>query len=212
MLRSLPASIRPPAPPPEGRRDEFAELVQAVQRGDRAATRTFLLALVPPLLRVVRRVLGPGHQDVEDVAYEAAYAVVEKLPQFRGEGTVLHFACRIAVLTAMNVRRREATQKRARRRDAGDVDALEDDGPDPEQSALASSLAPAVRGLLDTLPEELAEAFALQVILGYTVAEIADSSGVPLETVRSRLRLAKQALRRRVLRHPRLREVAREGT
>src|SRR5262245_62012642 len=122
MLRSIPGPERSePTPAPEGRRDEFAELLVAVRSGDQAALRTFLVALVPPLLRVVRRVLGPGHPDVEDVAYEAAYAVVEKLPQFRGEGTLLHFACRVAVLAAMNVRRREATQKRARRREAWDV-------------------------------------------------------------------------------------------
>jgi RNA polymerase sigma-70 factor (ECF subfamily) len=48
-------------------------------------------------------------------------------------------------------------------------------------------------------------------MLGYTVQEVADLSGAPLETVRSRLRLAKQALRRRVLGHPLLREVAEDA-
>jgi RNA polymerase sigma-70 factor (ECF subfamily) len=59
---------------------------------------------------------------------------------------------------------------------------------------------------LDELPEPQAEAFALNVILGYTIAEIAELSSAPVETVRSRLRLAKQALRARALAHPRLRD------
>jgi RNA polymerase sigma-70 factor (ECF subfamily) len=157
-------------------------------------------------LRVARRVLGPGHPDIEDVAYEAAYAVVDGLPRFRGEGTVLHFACRVAVLSSMNVRRRDAAQKRARVRQACDPDSVEASERDPEQLAVSSALVPIVRELLDTLPPPLAEALALHNMLGYTVAEVAALSGAPVETVRSRLRLAKQALRRRVLGHPQLRE------
>lgn len=178
----------------------------AIGRGDADALRTFLSAIVPQLLRVVRSVLGPEHPDLEDVAYEAAYAVVDGLPTFRGEGTVLHFACRVTVLSAMNVRRRDAAQKRALVRVPTELDDVALDAPNPEERAQASSLAPIVRELLATLPGTLAEALALHVVLGYTVAEIAQASRLPLETVRSRLRLAKQALRKRVLNNPKLRE------
>jgi RNA polymerase sigma factor (sigma-70 family) len=195
-----------PVAPGAGRRDELAGLVGAIARGDADALRTFLSAIVPPLLRVVRSVLGPQHPDLEDIAYEAAYAVVDGLPTFRGEGTVLHYACRVTVLSAMNVRRRDAAQKRALVRTAIDLDDVELDAPNPEQSAQAASLAPVVRELLATLPDTLAEALALHVVLGYTVAEIAQGASLPVETVRSRLRLAKQALRKRVLNSPRLRE------
>jgi RNA polymerase sigma factor (sigma-70 family) len=207
MLRLIRGHKRSDPPPAEGRRDELWELSQAVCRGDRAALRTFLSTIVPPLLRVSRRVLGPQHADTEDVAYEAAYAVVEGLPRFRGEGTVLHFACRVAVLTAMNVRRRDAAQKRAHLQQRRDPDSIEVDERDPEQLVASGALVPIVRELLDTLPPALAEALALHNMLGYTVAEVAELSGAPLETVRSRLRLAKLALRRRVLGHPQLREV-----
>jgi RNA polymerase sigma-70 factor (ECF subfamily) len=188
--------------------DELAALARAVQGGDPAALRTFLSAIVPQLIRVVRRVLGPGHLDVEDVAQEAAYAVVDALPRFRGEGTVLHFACRTAVLTAMNVRRRERAQKRDAVRDPLDLDDLAADEPSPEMLAVRGSLAPVVRELLDTLPEASAETLALHIVLGYTVVEVAEVTRVPAETVRSRLRLAKQALRKRILAHADLREAA----
>jgi RNA polymerase sigma factor (sigma-70 family) len=207
QYRVIPGSRAPePTPPGGGRRDELAGLVGSIARGDADALRTFLSAIVPQLLRVVRSVLGPEHPDLEDVAYEAAYAVVDSLPTFRGEGTVLHFACRVTVLTAMNVRRRDAAQKRALVRTVTELDKLELDAPNPEESAQTSSLAPIVRELLATLPDTLAEALALHVVLGYTVAEIAQAASLPLETVRSRLRLAKQALRKRVLNNPKLRE------
>lgn len=207
--RVIPGSrVSEPAPPGAGRRDELAVLAAAVQRGDAAALGTFLSAILPQLLRVVRSVLGPQHPDLEDVAYEAAYAVVEGLPRFRGEGTVLHFACRVTVLSAMNVRRRDAAQKRALQRVPAELDEVELEEPNPEENAQAASLVPIVRELLATLPDALAEALALHVVLGYTVVEIAESASLPIETVRSRLRLAKQALRKRVLNNPKLREAA----
>jgi RNA polymerase sigma-70 factor (ECF subfamily) len=71
-----------------------------------------------------------------------------------------------------------------------------------------TALTPVVRELLDTLSDPLAEALALHCILGYTVQEVAATCAVPQETVRSRLRLAKQALRKRILGDPLLRQVA----
>jgi RNA polymerase sigma-70 factor (ECF subfamily) len=208
MLRLIPGYRRSEPPAAEPQLDDLAELARAVVAGDAAALRTFLAAIVPHLLRVARRVLGAEHPEIEDVAYEAAFGVLQALPGFRGEGTLLHFACRVGVLTAMNVRRRDAAQKRARTQQACDPDSLVAEELDPEELASASALAPLVRELLDTLPEPLAEALALHLMLGYTVQEVADLSGAPLETVRSRLRLAKQALRRRALSHPSLQEVA----
>ena len=200
--------VSEPAPPGAGRRDELLGLAAAVQQGDAQALSTFLSAIVPQLLRVVRSVLGPQHPDLEDVAYESAYAVVKGLSSFRGEGTVLHFACRVTVLSAMNVRRRDAAQKRALLRVPAELDEVELEEPSPEENAQTASLVPIVRELMATLPDALAEALALHVVLGYTVVEIAEAASLPVETVRSRLRLAKQALRKRVLNNPKLREAA----
>ena len=55
-----------------------------------------------------------------------------------------------------------------------------------------------VRRLLDELPDVIAEALALHFILGYTVEEIAAAASVPVNTVWSRLRLGKRALRRKL--------------
>ena len=209
LLRLIPREHRrskQPAPPGEGPRDELAELAKTVERGDAVALRTFLATIIPHLLRVARRVLGPSHPFVEDVAHDAAYAVVQQLSEFRGESSVLNFARRVAVLTAMNTRRRDAAQKRARLRDSADPDTFQAEMANPEQRVASEALLPVMRELLDELPEAQGEAFALHVILGYTVAEIAELSHAPVETVRSRLRLAKQALKIRALAHPLLRD------
>jgi RNA polymerase sigma-70 factor (ECF subfamily) len=55
-----------------------------------------------------------------------------------------------------------------------------------------------LRRLLDDLADEQAEALALRVVLGWSLDEISAATGAPVNTVRSRLRLAKEALRRRI--------------
>ena len=53
----------------------------------------------------------------------------------------------------------------------------------------------ALRAAFGRLPADQRAAIALHLHLGYTVAETADLVGAPEETVRSRLRLAKERLR-----------------
>jgi RNA polymerase sigma-70 factor (ECF subfamily) len=186
-----------------GQTDPLADVASAAASGDRGSVRALLLAVTPHLLRVVRKVLGAHHTEVDDVTQESA-----ALPSHRGECSVLHFACRVAVLTAMNIRRRDATQKRLRTRDdAVPVEGYASDSPAPDAEVIAQARAKAVRDLLDTLPVAQAEVLAMHCVLGYTVREIADVSGTPVETVRSRLRLAKQALRTRVADDPELRKI-----
>jgi RNA polymerase sigma-70 factor (ECF subfamily) len=55
-----------------------------------------------------------------------------------------------------------------------------------------------VLALLDELSPQVAEALALHFMLGHSVEDIARSSGLSQHTVWSRLRLGKQALRRRL--------------
>jgi RNA polymerase sigma factor (sigma-70 family) len=190
------------------RHDDLAELAEAARGGQPRAVRTFVVAIGPALLWVARRMLGRDHPEVEDLAQEAALNVLEALPRYRGECSVLHFARRVAVLTAMNARRRhEATKRTLLRLSTADVESLPALQPGPDAAAARRTAAMAVRSLLTTLPEPQAEALALHCVLGFTTTEIAASAGVPLETVRSRLRLAKQALRRRMLGDPALKEV-----
>lgn len=193
-----------------GPSDPLAELGAQARAGDAAATRALLLALMPALLRVARQVLGRQHPEVNDVAQEAAFGVLVGLPRFRGESTLLHFACRAGVLAAMNVRRRELSQARKTksfsemetvRRAAGGVHG-------PEEALIEQRAVGAVRELLGRLPEPQAEVLGLHYVVGLTAPEIASVTGAPLETVRSRLRLGRQALRQCIASDERVSELA----
>ena len=52
---------------------------------------------------LVGAILGPDGTDTEDVVQESLLAFVGALPAFRGECTVLHHACRIAVRNAGSI-------------------------------------------------------------------------------------------------------------
>lgn len=176
--------------------DDLAPLVGRLRadRRDVVAERALLGAVAPRMLRTIRRVLGPAHPEREDVLQEALLGFVRALGSFRGECTVVHFSCRVAVLTAMNHRRRAQLYAS----DAAALETVPAAQLDPAERAEASARAAALGRVLDALPGAQAEALALHCVEGFTVEEIARACGAPVETVRSRLRLAKAALRARL--------------
>lgn len=183
--------------------DELAPLVRAVCEGDVTATHTLATVLGPALLKVVRGVLGAQHPDVEDVTQEAAMAAIEALPRFAGRSSVLHFCCRIATFTALSACRRAAARAAGR---TISIDELSDDegpaatdSPDADAALIATRRRRTLRRVLGLLPASQSEALVQYVILGWSVDEIARAANVPPNTARSRLRLAKEALRRHLV-------------
>lgn len=188
--------------------DELTNLASGARLGDRRAVRTLLVAVGPAMLRAIRQVMGPQYPDVEDHLQEASINFVDALPRFAGGCTILHFACRVAVLTAMNARRREATAKRGwRRLPQVELHTLPAPEARPESCLDERYAMVAVRQLMTSLPQAQAEALTLHCVLGCTIDEIASALAVPAETIRSRLRLSKQALRKYVTEDTKLAEI-----
>jgi RNA polymerase sigma-70 factor (ECF subfamily) len=185
--------------------DSLRELAQDAQAGDREATRRLLAAVAPAVHRVAVVVLGPARADAEDVAQEALLGFIRALGGFRGDCTVLHFARRIAARWAVAARRRrrERDAQAAEYWQASQVvtDRL------PGEPLVAARRRELVRRLLDELPEAQAETVALRFILDCSLQETAEATGVPVNTVRSRIRVAKESLRRRLEEDPELREM-----
>jgi RNA polymerase sigma-70 factor (ECF subfamily) len=172
-------------------------LARAAAAGDGAATGQLLRAVAPRLGRVVRAVLGGGHPDLDDAVQQSLIGLVQALPAFRGDCEPIGYATIIAVRTAVATRKRSRTDQ-SRREDGVEADLMA--GPDPSagDELSANRRKELLRDLLDDLPVEQAEALAMRVCLGWSIKEIATHSGAPLNTVRSRLRLAKEALKSRI--------------
>jgi RNA polymerase sigma-70 factor (ECF subfamily) len=144
-------------------------------------------------------VLGAQHPDVEDVTQEALVGVLEALARFRGESSVTHFIRRVALLTALNARRRHQLREHLAPRAAWeDASAAVASRSSPAEEVETQRRLRSFEALLDELPAPQAEAIALHCVLGYTVGETAELCRVPENTVRSRLAGAKATLRKRL--------------
>lgn len=184
---------RRPAPVDEQR------LVEHALAGDAGAARRVLDHVGPSVLHTVRGVLGRTDPDVDDLVQDSLFALLEALPAFRGDSRLRTFATRITTKIAMSTLRR-----RYRRSEPvlGDPGAVE--GPvDLDAALLAGERMALVRMGLARLPRPQGEALMLRWMLGHSLAEVAAITGAPVNTVRSRLRLGRNALVERLREHPR---------
>lgn len=199
----------PTIPAPTSADDDLARLAAG---GDLAATQRLLASVTPRMIRVVRAVLGRTHPDADDAVQHALIGFLQALPSFRGDCEPVHFASRIAVRSAVAAARR-TTRARDRRDDGVDLDTL------ASTSVLAADLTAeqrrlreVMRALLARIPAEQAEAIALRFVLGWSLEEVARVTEAPVNTVRSRVRLAKKALRAAIEGDPVLaEELGRDG-
>jgi RNA polymerase sigma factor (sigma-70 family) len=181
-------------------------LARQAATGDAAATSRLLRSIASRVVRVVRAVLGGEHRDVDDVAQQALIGFIQALPAFRGDCDPARYATTIAVRTAIGARRRMRIEG-SRRDAAAEPDAVASSALEPGEEMASQRRKEILRELLAELPPEQAEALAMRVVLGWSLDEISVQSGAPLNTVRSRLRLAKESLRKTIESQPDLLEL-----
>jgi RNA polymerase sigma-70 factor (ECF subfamily) len=185
--------------------DPWLELARAAALGDRRATEALVRGVGPRVHDVARAILGSRHPDIDDLAQESLVAFIKALRAFEGRSSVLHYATRITVRVCI------AGRKRAQRVTNEEAAILEGHADTtnrrPFKQLLRERRRVLVRMLLAELPDPQSEALALRICLGLPMEEVAEMTGAPLNTVYSRLRLAKAALRARIQRDPVLREM-----
>jgi RNA polymerase sigma-70 factor (ECF subfamily) len=197
----------PPVAPIRRAQDPLRALAHRASEGEAAAIRELIMELGGPMLRTVRKVLGAGHPDAEDVAQEAVMGLITSLKNFRGDCSVAHFAHQVALRRALHARRHFKNRDKL-----GDQE-LAPEGPSdagagsPLGNAISRERRRVVHALLDELSEPTAEALALHFMLGYSVSEIASALEVPQNTVWSRLKLGKKAMKKGLDDDEKLREL-----
>jgi RNA polymerase sigma-70 factor (ECF subfamily) len=154
---------------------------------------------------VAAGVLGARHPDLDDAVQQSMIALVRALPAFRGECHPAGYATRITLRVALRVRRN--VKRDATRREALGLLGPNDEAHTTNDEAQALRRRELLRELLEDLPEEQAEALTLRVVMGWSLDEVSRASGAPINTVRSRVRLAKEALRQRIEAWPGLAEL-----
>ena len=137
--------------------------------------------------------LGVPPAQIEDVVQETFLIAHRKLGEFEGRSKLKTWLYGIALRVARVYR------ARARRERLGDADAVDPDqvhGPDrdrPDARAQDAEAARIVNALLDSLDDDQREVFVLAELEQLSGPEIAEALGLRLNTVYSRLRLARAA-------------------
>lgn len=143
--------------------------------------------------RVLRR-LGVPDRSVDDAVQDVFVVVHRRLADFQGRSSLRTWLYGIARRVARDQRRRDQ-----RRGEAVELPAeVAGAAPDPRQAAEDAEALRALRGLLAALPDEQREVFVLAELEQMTAPEIAEATGAKLNTVYSRLRLARAAFNRGV--------------
>jgi RNA polymerase sigma-70 factor, ECF subfamily len=138
--------------------------------------------------RTLRR-FGVRESHLDDAAQETWVVVHRRLASFEGRSSLRTWLVGIAVRVASDHRRWR------RRKDPHDP--MPDDPPfaapgvSPEGAAERAQAARLLDALLDTIPEERRAVFVLTELEGMSAPEVSEALGVPLNTVYSRLRVAR---------------------
>ncbi len=173
-------------------RDIDQQLVERVQRGDKAAFDLLVVKYQRKIFRLLSRLIRDS-AEVEDVAQEAFIKAYRALPNFRGESAFYTWLYRIAINTAKNFLvsqgRRAPTSTETEIEDAETFDDGEHlrDLNTPEAMLLTRQVADAVNRAIDRLPEDLKTAVVLRELEGLSYEEIAETMNCPIGTVRSRI-------------------------
>lgn len=170
---------------------DLAELLARVALRDRAAFQALYAKAAPKLFGICLRILK-DRAEAEDAVQEVFVKI-------------WHNADRYAAVIASpqawlnTVTRNHAIDiLRAKKPGGGaldEADALADEGPTPEQSAISASEGRRIDGCLAALVPPRAEAVRCAYVEGDSYAELAERFAVPLNTMRSWLRRSLLQLR-----------------
>jgi len=176
-------------------------LMLRYQQGDRAAfaqlVRRHQTALFNFALRQVRI-----PQVAEDVVQESFVRVVQNAADFKHEARFTTWVYTITRNLCIDHLRKRALRKHPSldesRGEEGDGPTLGEQTADPrasvEREATGTELKERIARAVDTLPDEQREVFLMREIANLPFKEIAEITGVPENTVKSRMRYALERL------------------
>jgi RNA polymerase sigma-70 factor (ECF subfamily) len=166
-------------------------LVEATLAGDRQAFGLFVERETRAVYRSCLRILGRPH-DAEDVTQETFVAAYRAIGSYRGEGSLRGWLQRIAT--------RQAFRRLSQRRPTADVATipeplLADSRAEPTRVVAASELRGELRDAVEALPDPYREVVALRFFAELSLAEVAEATGRPINTVKTHLRRGLERLR-----------------
>ncbi len=185
------AVASPIIPPDTEASDE--DLLRRIVRRDETALAALYARHRPLAFSQAIRVLGDAAL-AEDVLQDAFLSVWRKAHTYQtGRGSVRTWVSSIVRNRAIDIVR--ARRERAVADDEELLLGIRDPGPAVVDQVVASIEGEMTRTALSTLPSEQCEAVSLAFLGGLSHSEIVERTGLPLGTVKSRVRLGIQRMR-----------------
>jgi RNA polymerase sigma-70 factor (ECF subfamily) len=181
-----------------------SELLASVQRGDPAAAVALHDRLRPVVERSLRRLLGPGDRDHEDLAQQAMIEVVFTIDRFRRDCPLDAWASTVAAHVAFNHLRKRTSERRLFEslRIVREVEAVGSTG--GSNPVAARSTLRRVLAHLDALDEMKAWTYVLHDICGYDLREVAQITDATVAAAQTRLVRGRRELHERMASDPEL--------
>lgn len=168
-------------------RDRDADLAARCVGGERAAQREVFQLTRAAVHHTLFRILG-SNQDMEDVLQETFLEVFRSMPRYAARSSLVTWSCAIAAHVALG-------HLRGRRRPATELSAeLPTSDPDPERVTAARAATRRLYAALDRLDPTQRVAFALAVIDGRPLQEVAELTDASLSAVKTRVWRARKEL------------------
>src|SRR5580700_7045432 len=172
------------------------------QRGDRAAFASLVRRHQTPLYNFALRHLR-AQQAAEDVVQDAFVRVVQNASEFKHEARFTTWLYTIARNLCIDQLRKRALRKhpsldQERPGEEGDGPTLGEQTADArasvEREATGTELKERIANAVEALPDEQREVFLMREVANIPFKEIAAITGVPENTVKSRMRYALERL------------------
>jgi len=177
-------------------------LVERAKRGDADAFEQLTGQYYKKIFNYAYRLTG-NYEDASDIAQEALLRAYLSLPEFRGDSSFQTWLIRITQNACLDELRRRKRQRftsldQPVTVEDGEMDrqlAVADTADGPEQALERVEVQRAVQESINQLDEEYRVVVVMRDIQGYSYNEIADTLGINLGTVKSRLNRARNALK-----------------
>lgn len=186
--------------------DRDAALVEGLRREDMAAIEQLVDSYGDRVYRLAYRITG-SREDAEEVAQDALWTATRKIHTFKGDSAFGSWLYRIAANAAyMKLRARKSSKREIAIDDV--LPAIEEGGVHFEpmddwslrvdEQALTVELREALETAIDELPADYRTALVMHDVEGLSNPDIAETLGISLPAVKSRIHRSRLYLRKRL--------------
>jgi RNA polymerase sigma-70 factor (ECF subfamily) len=175
-----------------------SELLLALRAGDPTAATALHDRVRPQVDRTVRRLLGPGDVDREDVAQLAMIELVTTIDRYRADCSLDTWTSTITARVVYKHIRRRRTERRIFGALDADLLAASRSASRPGREVTLRSATRRVLAHLDAMDDGKAWAFVLHDVYGYDLREISEITDVSVTAAQTRLVRGRREIHERI--------------